>query len=153
MTALVPILLAQQGRIADMGRNFRGDHAQFSSNDLLIISCGILAVACLVLLLKRLARETPQRRINSPRRLFRDLCRLHGLDGTSRRLLRRLARYQKLDHAGRLFVEPERFDPGNLGPLAREQHRYEQIRERLFGALPSYPLPQSAKRGPTAQAG
>jgi hypothetical protein len=153
MSTFLPILLAQQGRIADMGRNFRGSNAQLSRDDLLIFSIGILAVACLLALLRRLAQGAPRRPVNSPRRLFRDLCRLHGLDRGSRLLLVRLARYQKLDHPGRLFVEPERFEPGNLGPLASKQQRYREIRERLFGTLPSCPLPQTPRPGPAAQAG
>lgn len=153
MSTFLPILLAQQGRIADMGRNFRGSNAQLTSNDLLIVSVGFLAVACLLALLRWLAQGTPPRPVNSPRRLFRELCRLHGLDHGSRLLLLRLARYQKLDHPGRLFVAPERFEPGNLGPLASKQQRYREIRERLFGALPSCPLPQATQPGPTAQTG
>ena len=153
MTTFLPILLAQQGRIADLSRNFRGDHAQLSSTDLLVASGALLLVACLVTLLQRLARPKPPRPLYSPSRLFRDLCRLHGLDRTSRRLLCRLAHYQKLDHPGRLFVEPERFEPENLGPLASHLQRYREIRERLFGSLPSCPLPQAPQHGPTAQAG
>ncbi len=135
MESLLLILLAQQDRIADLGRNFRGANAELSYKDLLLASFIVIGVAALVALLKRLSRDTPRRAINSPRRLFRDLCRLHGLDRASRGLLRRLARQQQLDHPARLFVEPERFDPCNLGPLANQARRYQAIHQRLFGPL------------------
>lgn len=138
MSAVQSILLAQQSRIADLGRNFRGANSELSSKDLFLVSFVVIAVAILVAVLKRLSRETPQRPTNSPRRLFRDLCRLHGLDRSTRRLLKRLARQQQLDHPSRLFVEPERFDAHNLGSLAGDQRRLHAIRQRLFGAAETY---------------
>ena len=63
---------------------------------------------------------------SSPNRLFRGLCRAHGLAWADRRLLLRLARFQELDNPGRLFLEPERFDPAALDPgLPDAQSRYQ----------------------------
>ncbi len=126
-------LLAQQSRIADLGRNFRGPEAALTSRDLLILACIALAVTAMVLLLKRLSRGGQKRRTNSPRKLFRELCRLHGLEHGNRQLLMRLARFQQLEHPGRLFVDEGCFDAANLGPLAGDEKRLAAIRRRLFG--------------------
>ncbi len=66
-------------------------------------------------------------------RLFYELCRAHGLDAYSRRLLRRLASHARLSQPALVFVEPQWFDPAALPPsLAAEQARLEQLRARLF---------------------
>jgi hypothetical protein len=46
-------------------------------------------------------------RQNSPRRLFRELAKLHYLSWSERRQLSQLARKLKLREPARLFVEPE----------------------------------------------
>ncbi len=125
-------VFAQQSRIADLGRNFRGAEARLTSGDLLIFAGIVVGAAALVLVLKRLAQGGPKRRCNSPSKLFRELCRLHGLDHGNRALLTRLAKQQQLDHPGRLFVESERFDLNKLGPLSAEADRVSTLRLRLF---------------------
>jgi hypothetical protein len=73
---------------------------------------------------------------SSPKRLFHGLCRAHGLARGDRRLLWRLARFQGLDSPGRLFLEPERFDPAVLDPRVPDcQSRYQAIRGRLFAGI------------------
>jgi hypothetical protein len=68
-----------------------------------------------------------------PRRLFLGLCRAHGLTWGDRRLMWRLARLQGLESPGRLFLEPERFDPAHLAAKTPKlQARYEVIRGLLF---------------------
>jgi hypothetical protein len=98
----------------------------------------------LVLLLwaaSRWAQRSEQvRTYTHPGRLFHDLCRAHGLDAHSRRLLRRLASHARLAQPALLFVEPQRFDPAALPPsLAAEQARLEQLRARLFAAASDAP--------------
>jgi hypothetical protein len=69
----------------------------------------------------------------SPRRLFNDLCALHGLDWPTRKLLRQLARCRHLEHPARVFLEPACFDPANV-PLALQpfQDELQQLKTRLF---------------------
>jgi hypothetical protein len=75
--------------------------------------------------------------------LFLGLCRAHGLAWGDRRLLWRLARFQKLDSPGRLFLEPERFDPTLLDPSAPNcLARYQSLRGRLFAGLEVNTSPQ-----------
>jgi hypothetical protein len=80
-------------------------------------------------------RSERRRSYTHPGRLFYELCRAHGLDASSRRLLRRLASYARLAQPAQVFVEPQRFDAAVLPPsLAAEQPRLEQLRARLFAA-------------------
>lgn len=74
---------------------------------------------------RSLARRAQARRRYSPHELFCQLCEAHGLDRTQRRALCRLAQQQQLEHPGRLFLEPERFEAGEGPVLAK-------IKERLF---------------------
>lgn len=71
---------------------------------------------------------------NSPRGLFRELCRAHGLDRPQRRLLKRLAAVRGVAPPVLLFVQPERFTaidlPDDLSAQAMEIARIEQV---LFG--------------------
>lgn len=75
-------------------------------------------------------------------RLFEKLCKAHGLSRSDCRLLRELARHQKLDDPAQLFLEPERFAAACLPMnLWGRTARMNEIRDRLF-QLP----PQPAKR-------
>lgn len=86
--------------------------------------CGGLALA------HRLAHD---RRYRSPETVFRGLCKLHGLDGATRRLLRRVARHYRLAHPGCLFVEPKWLDPTRLVPSFRAQAaELERLRHEIF---------------------
>ncbi len=127
-------LLAQAGRAVDLGRNFRGSRARFDSGDLLILLL-IFASAGLLIwgLSKLLAHQDRAKRCNHPGKLFRDLCRSHGLDRNSRGLLKELAQEQGLDDPSRLFLEPERFNPKNVGrPLQEQQMKIDELRSTLF---------------------
>lgn len=78
-------------------------------------------------------RSEGERTYTHAHRLFYELCRAHGLDAYSRRLLRRLASHARTAQPARVFVEPQWFDAAALPPsLAAEQARLEQLRSRLF---------------------
>jgi hypothetical protein len=80
-----------------------------------------------------LKSRDPYRIVNSPLRLFWELCRAHKLRWRECWWLWRLARAERLRDPARLFLEPERFDPAQLGPaLARRQRELTSIRNRLF---------------------
>ena len=141
------LLLAQMELFRNLGAGFRGRAAHFGASDLITIILVVASLALGMYLLSRMMhrQEVPQRS-NSPRVLFRELCLAHGLDRSSRRLLRQIGRYQRLDHLGRLFVEPERFDPGNLSPkLRKKQELLRALREQLFGELTADGLERSTK--------
>jgi hypothetical protein len=73
---------------------------------------------------------------DDPCKLFRELCNLHGIKGSNRRLLQRLAEVQKMEQPSELFVTPTALDPMQLpeqfqSPLLQQQLR--DLRVRLFG--------------------
>ena len=131
------ILLAEQGRLDHLTSGFRGRRARFDSDDLAtgLLILGGVAVAIWVLS-QFLARQEKNKPCNKPGRLFRNLCKAHGLGLADYWLLWRLARYHRLRDPARLFLEPERFDAANLNVAWRA--RAEQLREigeRLFADL------------------
>jgi len=130
-------LIAQSDVFRNLGAGFRGKAAQFNTSDLItvVLVLAVLAVGMYILSRVLQRQELPQRS-NSPRVLFRELCLAHDLDRGSRGLLRQIGRYQRLDHLGRLFLEPERFDSANLSPkLRQKQALLQALRQKLFGNL------------------
>jgi hypothetical protein len=70
-------------------------------------------------------------RSNSPKRLFRELCRAHSVDRAGRRLLKRLAAARGVAPAALLFVRPECFAttdlPSGMSGHADEIARLEEV--------------------------
>ena len=100
----------------------------------------LIAIVLGIWMLARIAaRQDKAKRINNPWALFRSLARAHGLDRASRRMLKQLAQWQRLDHPGRLFVEPERFETINLSPgLQTQVPAVRALRDHIFGDLSAY---------------
>jgi hypothetical protein len=71
------------------------------------MALGILAACIITWLVFRWRNAGLNGRHNSPRKLWRDLARLHQLSWTDRRLLSQAARKIKLREPARLFLEPE----------------------------------------------
>jgi hypothetical protein len=128
------ILLAQQSRYHSLGNRFRGRRARLDPNDLLAIVTLVVVIALAVYLLSRLVKRLDRTRsFNSPRRLFRDLCRAHGLDRRNQRLLAEIAAGQSLEQPAHLFLDPGRFDKSQLSErLHARLNEVQQIRDRLF---------------------
>ncbi len=97
----------------------------------LLVAGAVIAVAsAAVVVFNRLARHW---RYQSHLALFYGLCKVHGLDASARRLLNRVARCHRLQHAGRLFIEPKWLDPANLAASFQPQAAdLEGLRKRLF---------------------
>jgi len=102
---------------------------------LLVAGLVIGVVAVTLLIANRIAYRW---RYNSHPALFRGLCKLHGLDSASRRLLKRVVRFHRLRQPARVFVEPKWLDPANLDasfqPRAPE---LERLRNGLFNLRPA----------------
>ena len=119
MTRLILLgqILAQEGGFSDLGSKLHGRRARWEISDILIWTAVLIAIVLGIWMLARIAaRQDKAKRINNPWALFCSLARAHGLDRASRRMLKQLAQWQRLDHPGRLFVEPERFETVNLSP-------------------------------------
>jgi hypothetical protein len=110
----------------------RFDHERptYDLGQILLILAAAVVVAAMWLLLPRLGGR---RRLNSPRALFYELCRAHGLGASSRRLLRRLAAARGMTNPAALFVEPRHFEKDHLPPeLQAENLALERLRDQLF---------------------
>jgi hypothetical protein len=146
-------LIAERSRVDALGGTFR---TRSESGDYDQVLTGLFILAAIfvgIWLLSRLLAMRDRHRVyNSPRRLFRSLCKAQGLGWRDRRLLRRLAGSQQLKDPGRLFLEAERFDEAKLPPSLRPNaRRLREIRDCLFvellekkSAEPSVPREQSA---------
>ncbi|MHC4177910.1 MAG: hypothetical protein ACYSWU_10405, partial [Planctomycetota bacterium] len=125
------ILLAQRGRIDDLGGGLRSRRARFDAQDMatfLLIAAGIAlavwGISCLLRLQERRLRHA------RPLRLFLSLCRAHRLRWSERWLLWRVARAGRLRDPARLFLEPEHLEAVNLGrPFQARQDQLKQIRD------------------------
>lgn len=127
-------LLARTHDLRGFSEGFRSRSIEDNAVSTLIVT-GVLMVICIGLMLAgRYARrfESLKSYDNSPE-LFRELCRAHALNWSSRRLLKRLAAEWDLSSPALLFVEPERFNTSRLPAEWRENAaRLEQLRKQLF---------------------
>jgi hypothetical protein len=128
------ILFAQKTRLNNLGDTFRGRSNPLQKEDLVIALCVLGGILFAVWLLSKLpAFGQRSGSYNSPRRLFRGLCRAHGLGWSERRLLWQLAQAEQLADPARLFLEPERFDEVHLNDaLCARAAELKEIRQRLF---------------------
>jgi len=131
------VLFAQADRWREMGRDFRVDHTKLDPS--LIIASLIVLVAVIVFLwyLNRLMNRREGRRLyNSPKKLFRSLCRLHELTRAERRTLVNLDRSQGRSQPAGLFLDPERFAAAMATPAWQSQRRQlERLRAKLFAGM------------------
>jgi hypothetical protein len=128
-------LLAERSNIfRDMGSGFREKRESFDPTDLLWwLFVAAIVVAMFAGIASLLARQDKRRLYNSPRALFRALCKAHALDRSSRLLLKQIARAQNLSVPARLFLEPDRFDSAMLTSDMRPQRdAVAALRKRLF---------------------
>jgi hypothetical protein len=127
LAAALCLLAIRQDMYRVWGR-FDHQHPSDGTNQMLILF-GLAALLAVAMFVWLRAVRGPQRHFtsNSPSRLFRELCRVHGLNFSTRRLLKRLAAARGLPSAALLFVEPEHYDtsnlPANLQPAASELQR------------------------------
>ncbi|MBN2475362.1 MAG: hypothetical protein JXB62_12190 [Pirellulales bacterium] len=128
------VLLAQQGRLGDLARPFKGRRTRIDVGDVvagLLILAGIIAAAWL--LYRLLAQLERRGSYFSSGALFLALCRAHRLGWSQQRLLWRVAWFHRLREPARLFLEPERFDPMQLDPAWRlYAAELDRLRRVLF---------------------
>lgn len=119
-----------------MGRNFRGEYAQFHVSDLLSFLALVAVVGATAWFLwRRLAREESGKPYYKPRRLFRELCDAHGLDTPERVLLRDLARAYGMEQPAQIFLQRERFRMEKLPVEWRSRKtEIEALAAQLFAA-------------------
>jgi hypothetical protein len=129
----VSLLAASQEMHRVWGRFDHANPADGTSQ--LLIVAGIAAIVALSFLIWIRSARRPARVFisNGPAKLFRELCRAHGLGYRSRRLLKRLASARNVASPALLFVEPEHFEPSAL-PASFQSSAQElrQLRAQLF---------------------
>jgi hypothetical protein len=123
---------------ANLGRAFQTHNRRSTSGQSLLIFVGIaVAVVGLVVLLAYLERRRKVRTVKKDAELilFRNLCRVHGLNAADIDLLAQLAAAKQLERRCDLFV-----DPGYLASSARgsgaSAARYAKLHQALFGRDP-----------------
>jgi hypothetical protein len=115
--------------------SFNGVYFQSNTQEVwaIFIVTGVLVAGVLLwqLVTSRAYGRLPA---NSPRGLFRELCRAHRLDRPRRRLLKRLAVARQVSPAALLFVQPECFAAADLpGDLDDQAAAIAELEQRLFG--------------------
>ncbi len=131
---LFPGLLAQaENRFLEMGRNFREAEQNFRWTNVLLVVAVPAVVALITWLLVRYFKSRDYGNYHHPGRLFRELCRAHQLDRTSRHLLSQLAKERELAHPAVLFVEPRHFELHGLNDhWQSRQPTLAALREQIF---------------------
>lgn len=133
----VRLLLAEKNPLENFAREFQGRDARLQPGYLLTGLLILMLILLAVWLLSRvLERFDGRRPVDSSGMLFLSLCRAHGLRWWEWWLLFRVARAEQLDEPARLFLEPQRLDPGNLpSALQPKSEAVASLRQRLFGKL------------------
>ena len=128
------LLLADRSRWERLGDGFSGEAAKLSIGEVLGLVGVAAALALLISILHGFARRQDSgRTINSPQRLFGQLCRAHRLRWRDRRLLKRMAEFGRINPPVLLFVKPDQFpqDAGGEG-LLDDAADVDALRRRLF---------------------
>ena len=121
-------LLAQAGTKAP-----RPGDWQFGWDKVAVVAAGALAIIFVAWLVMRFFAARKRRSSNSPWRLFKELCAVHGLSSRERQLITRMAQKFRLDQPAALFVEVAWWDAERLGPSwTRQLSELDKLRKRLF---------------------
>lgn len=105
----------------------------FADSSNLLFLCAGLLVALSALVALRFVRGRNRSDVNSPQRLFRELCAAHELGSADRQLLYKLAQHHGLKHPATLFVDSRLWDQQALGQPGRDKSQALQaLRARLF---------------------
>ena len=130
-------MLARTRDLRSMSEGFRSVGFEDKAFETLVVVGIILAISLTLILVGRHFRRFERlKSYDSPPELFRELCRVHRLDWSSRRLLKRLAAEWEMTSPALLFIEPERFNAARLPADWQDRaERLGQLRQQLFGAL------------------
>ena len=120
-------------RINDVAERFQGGGAQISTTHFVVFCVVAVILGVVLWWVARAVALRDGRSYFSTKRLFYELCRLHELDLSSRRLLRRLAQARQLKHPSQLFLEPTWFEPAEIPAALRPfQPQLAEIKQQLF---------------------
>jgi hypothetical protein len=128
------MLLASREEMHRVWGRFDNERPGVSATQILIALTAILLLIVIALVWRAIKRRAERMFAeDSPAKLFRQLCAVHGLNHVHRRLLRQLAETRGVALPAALFVEPGYFDtqklPPELQPFANE---LRLLQKRLF---------------------
>ena len=141
-------LMAQVNNLDGFVSALRDKKGRMESGEMLAGMLILVAILAAVWVLARILDLNHRKRSYvSPRGLLWSLSRAHRLRWSQWWLLSQIARHQGLSDPARLFLEPERLDPANLGPQFEPRRLQIQVlRARLFADLAE----MSGQHGPAA---
>ena len=126
-------LLGQSSLLDSLAREFRGENSGTTSGVYVVWTLAALAVTVGLWWIAK--RHDPGRRrvVDDPRRLFRDLCRVHDLPRRERRRLAAWAAAGGSSEPALLFIEPAHFDVAARAiEDDSERAAIDSLRARLF---------------------
>ena len=131
---LATTLFAQFSRWERLGDGLHRSRGRVNFSDMLPYLIGIAIVATIIAVVVTLIRRNDLSKGGyDPQKLFRELCRAHGLDHSSRRLLRQISETFGFTQPAEVFVTPAAFEPEQLPQeLQTKQAKIRELRERLF---------------------
>ena len=131
---LQPLLAAgTKSRYAPGNRTPRMPESNVDFSNLVTLLVTVLLLGLIAWIAGRLYAIWQQRVINSPRKLFRELCLAHGLVTADRQLLREIARWHALPDPVQLFFEPDRFRSAEMRSALECESAAIDLEARLFG--------------------
>lgn len=127
-------LLAQMSRWQRLGDGLRSSRSRIELADLLPYAIGAAVIGLGIWgAMQWIKRNDTSLPCDDPWKLFRELCHAHGLDGSSQRLLRKLAETRQLQQPAEVFLTPSVFDTSKLPPALQSQsQQLRNLRARLF---------------------
>lgn len=100
------LLLDQMADFTAMGNHFRTDSATINISHLYVLAAFVLAISSSIWALTRWQKGEHAWNVDSPQKLFLELCRVHQLNKEQMTLLRRIVRELQLPHPASLFIDP-----------------------------------------------
>lgn len=137
---------ADKGLFQSLGDKFRFENAQLDSSDLLVAIAVIATGFAIVWLLAAYMRRNERpKTIDNPKKLFQELCKLHGLQRREGGLLRAVADEVSPENPSLLFIDPGLLDAAVLDTRwSEESAELARYRETFFGEEESRPKNEDA---------
>lgn len=133
LSLLAYSLLAQGNRLEQMGRGMRASRERVQLVDLWPLALGLFLIIGGTLAFNAWKRRSDfKEKCYDPQKLFREMCAIHKLNGSQRRLLKSLADACEYDQPAQVFLMPSAFEQQLPGKLAGKAEQYKQLRGLLF---------------------
>ena len=127
------LILAQGNRLEQMGRGMRASRERVLLTDLWPLGLALLVIIMGATVYNAWKQRNDFReKCNDPKKLFRELCKIHELNASQRRLLCSLAEACEFDQPAQVFLMPSVFHCNVPAKLAGKADQLQQLRTQLF---------------------